>query len=106
MHWRPILKAPNRKHFSMKKLNCIRLYKKIKESPKTHKNNRKLQTLHWHSCILTMVLNKSIKHQTFLKYDFQPHDMIFDMNSITITTINANSTIVDVIVGIVEELFT
>lgn len=28
----------------------------------------------------------------FLKYDFQPHDMIFDIDSIIITIQNANST--------------
>lgn len=39
-----------------------------------------------------MVLNKSIKHQMFLKYNFQPHDMIFDIDSIIITIQNANST--------------
>lgn len=42
--------------------------------------------------ILTIALNKSIKHQTVLKYDFQPHDMSLDMNSIIITIQNANST--------------
>lgn len=56
--------------------------------------------------ILTMVLNKSIKHQMFLKYDFQPQDMVFDMNSIIITIQNANSTTSDVPASVSEELLT
>lgn len=53
-----------------------------------------------------MVLNKSIKHQMFLKYDFQPQDMVFDMNSIIITIQNANSTTNDVPANVSGELFT
>lgn len=53
-----------------------------------------------------MVLNKSIKHQMFLKYDFQPQDMVFDINSIIITIQNANSTTSDVPASTSEKLFT
>lgn len=80
-------------------------------------NKKKMKNTHTHSeqetkpgasetKILTMVLNKSIKHQMFLKYDFQPQDMVFDMNSIIITIQNANSTTSDVPASVSEELLT
>lgn len=42
----------------------------------------------------------------FLKYDFQPQDMLFDMNSIIITKQNANSTTSDVPASSSEKLST
>lgn len=69
----------------------------------THKNKQLNEIRALSNGILTMVLNKSIKHQMFLKYDFQPQDMVFDMNSIIITIQNASSTANDVPANVCEE---